>query len=643
MAVDVRFEDVDGDGDREVVVENSWLRMVLRFPEKIGEEFYMRRWTWGGWLQSLIYKPTAREHFETHISPQVYIPGDNNPFGLPDELFASFPVEVEGKTGYLKMGVGTFTEEGDETTLEPLPWTWYEEDLGAEKAVVFRQEAEGIGEYSFAYEKRYRFRDDAAWFAMDVIWENRGKTTLVSDWDIHSFHRAGFPPHTSWLVAPKRAWVSYGKTRLRTVFKEASPIFSPVKKPEMVADVIEWDLDGTPWWYALGPGDGEEFYLLHGRFEPYKGLFWAGYGAFTPQGINHIEVPPGDRAVWGFDVTLGVGGKNFVESGEDCGLTIDSDPGARTAVVGVHVASERSGSLVVHVLDQEGCIQVGETEEEKAYTTTDRLAPEHPLRLQVALPEEGDYALLEVCYREGDRTVLLGRETVALQPQRPTAHLPFTGNGARVFVASQHDLDKPEVDGRFLYSHATETGFQVDWSEPGVRVPGSLEEYRVVCLVGDAWPLERAGELSAWVEEGGGLLVCAPFGKLAAALEKVMPLQPEGDACLEQIVPPLGLRAGTFHRTAERLMLEPDAQVRVSYWLPTVATADASVTLRFTDPEQHPAVAVKEAGKGRVAAVASRPAWGDETRAAVWDAWGQFHRSCFAGLMGWAAGIWEDG
>ena len=33
------FSDIDGDGEREVVVENAYLRAVLHFPEKLGYAF----------------------------------------------------------------------------------------------------------------------------------------------------------------------------------------------------------------------------------------------------------------------------------------------------------------------------------------------------------------------------------------------------------------------------------------------------------------------------------------------------------------------------------------------------------------------------------------------------------------------------
>ena len=314
--VEVRFEDVDDDGDREVVVENPWLRTVLRFPEKLGDTFYGRRWTRGGWLQSLIYKPTGREHFMTSmIDPEGVCP-----FGLPDELFAFFPMASDdGVERQFKMGVGVFTTEGDETVVEPLPWSWHEERQGEETAVIFRQEAENLGGYSFVYEKRYRFRPDAAWFAMDVVWENGGDETLASDWDIHSFHVSGAPPHSSWHLAPKRAWVSYGKTRVRTVLKEAGPIFATPDITKMIGARITWDLDESGWWYALGPGNGDEFYLLRSRLEPKRGIAWHAWGAFTPQGICHVEVPPGEKTTWGFDVTLGARGKHFVTAGEDCG------------------------------------------------------------------------------------------------------------------------------------------------------------------------------------------------------------------------------------------------------------------------------------------------------------------------------------
>ena len=64
------------------------------------------------------------------------------------------------------------------------------------------------------------------------------------------------------------------------------------------------------------------------------------------------------------------------------------------------------------------------------------------------------------------------------------------------------------------------------------------------------------------------------------------------------------------------------------------------MTLRFTDPESRPAVALRETGRGRVAAVASRPAWGKTGPNVIWDGWGQYHRACFGGLIGWVARAW---
>lgn len=622
--VEVRFEDIDGDGEREVVVENRWLKTILRFPETRGVEFYKRRWTWGGRLQSLVYKPTGREYF----LPEMVDLEDITPFGLPDELFAFFPLDDRRR---LKMGVGVFVEEEGETVVEPLPWTWYEEQVGSETVVAFRQQAE-VGEYSFVYEKRYRFRAAAAWFALDVVWENRGQRVIASDWDIHSFHAAGEPPHSAWLVAPKRAWVSYGKTRLRTVLKEAAAVHVAPVLEERVWERLEWDLEGEPWWYAAGPGDGAEFYLFNARFEPDWGLHFSGYGSFTPQGISHIEVPPGDRAIWGFDVTLGMGGKHFVRTAADCGMTLERVGGQ--VVVAVHVAEQRQGELAVHVLDAVGavCGQIVEV---------GSAVPEVPLQVEVVLPGKGEYVVVEAVYRVGGRVVLQTRENVALGMQRPTAILPFDGGGARVFVASHHALEHAETDGRYLAVNGREAGFVMDWVEPpAVRAPARLGDYAAVCLVGDAWPLARVDELRDWVLAGGALLVAGPFGAVAEALGDVLPLRATGP--MQVADPPLGLELGTPHYSAERLMLEPDAKVRVAYWVPTVAVADAVVTLRFSDQARHPAIALRACGAGRVAALASRPAWGAHYNNAAWDGWGQYYRACFAGLLGWLSGVWVE-
>ena len=127
--VEVIFSDIDGDGEREVVVENAYLRAVLRFPEKLGYAFCKGRFTWGGRLQSLTYKPTRREFF----LPQMLDLEDINPFGLPDELFATFPLNTAtGRQRRLKMGVGVFAEDDRAEDFEALPWTWYEENKGPE-------------------------------------------------------------------------------------------------------------------------------------------------------------------------------------------------------------------------------------------------------------------------------------------------------------------------------------------------------------------------------------------------------------------------------------------------------------------------------------------------------------------------------
>ena len=666
--MEVHFADIDGDGEREIVVENDWLRAVLRFPEKLGYAFYKGRFTWGGWLQSLVYKPTGREFF----LPQMVDLEGINPFGLPDELFATFPfTTASGEQRRLKMGVGVFSEGGGEEGFEALPWTWHEEDVEGEKVVAFRQEIEDVGGYSYVYEKRYRFRPQAAWFALDVVWENRGETLLASAWDVHTFHAAGAPPRTAWLVAPKRAWLSCGRSRLRTFIKEASPIFATPTIEEMVSDRILWDMDGTPWWYATGPAEGDEFYLMRARFDADWGMSWAGYGAFTPQAINNVEVPPGECATWGFDVTLGNGGRNFVAAGRDCGLTLDREGGK--AMVRLHTAVRGTGDLEAGVVSPAGVLQHRQRQ-------TGEAAPGRSLRLEVDLPTVGDYTELDIDYRCEDGA-LHTREIVPLRGVRPTAHLPFAGNGVPIFVAAHHALENPEADGRYLWCHGTQVGFAVDWDTVGVRAPDDLNEFRALCLVGDAWPAERVGELRDWLEGGGGLLLCAPFGELAAALEDWLPLQPLGERAaqpdhttiegigmrhyaegewqvesdaqerrriwrklhtqtLERVDPVVGLQLGTPHCTSERLMLEPDAKVRIGYWVPCAAHPEAIVSLRFTDEDAHPAVGLREIGQGRIVAMASRPAWGTHYCKAVWDGWGQYHRALWAGLMGWLVRRW---
>jgi hypothetical protein len=640
--VEVRFEDVDDDGDREVVVETQFVRAVLRVPERLGEAFYRHRWSWGGRLQSLVYRPTGREFF----LPTMIDVEDIAPFGLPDELFASLLLAPapDGAPRRLKPGVGVFTGQGAAAHLAPLPWTWTSERRGAETRVRFRQDVD-VAPWSFVYEKTWRFRDDAAWVALDVAWHNRGSTTLVSDWDVHTFHDAGQPPQSAWMVAPKRAWVSFGDTRRRSVLKEPSAIHVAPTLEERVWERQDWDLDGDPWWYATGPGDGDEFYLHRSRFEPYWGLWFSGYGAYTPQGISHVEVPPGERAVWGFDVTLGTapaaaGARHFVAAGEEAGLTIArlnttgaviANGPAVAARLALHAARAQAGELGVVVLDESGSLHA-------RTARTGAAAPGEPLVLDVGLPAAGDLVDIEATWTVNGRPALHTRETVALRERRPTAHLPFDAAGARVFVACAPDREHAETDGRYLQVNGIEAGFHVDWEEPAAtRAPERLDDWEVICVVGDGLPLDRVHAVRAWVESGGGLLLCAPFGRVVEALGDAVPVRPAGGG-MRTADPVLGLRLGEGHATSERLMLDPDAQVRIAHWQPCQGRGGATVPLRFTDEDSHPALALWQVGRGRVAALASRPAWGAHYNNATWDGWGQYYRAFFGGLLGWLSG-----
>lgn len=286
------------------------------------------------------------------------------------------------------------------------------------------------------------------------------------------------------------------------------------------------------------------------------------------------------------------------------------------------------------MLDQAGAFQHVAVQEGSA-------EPGRPLELEVDLPDTGDFATLQISYTgEKEEEVLHARETVPLAPQRPTAHLPFSGGRAKLHVSSDGGLAGGETDRLLLCSHGVECGFVADWPEFAPEPPASLDEYAAVYLVGDAWPVERAGELREWVEAGGGLLMCGPFLRLAAALGDLVPLKSLGDGLLQPSNPELGLQLGAPHFTAERLMLDPDAVTRIAWWVPATARPGALVTLRFTDSAGHPAVVLHEPGKGRVAAIASRPAWGKTERNVIWDGWGQYHRACFGGLIGWVARAW---
>ena len=196
------------------------------------------------------------------------------------------------------------------------------------------------------------------------------------------------------------------------------------------------------------------------------------------------------------------------------------------------------------------------------------------------------------------------------------------------------------MDGIYLQCHATQCGFIADWTGPGIKSPKTLDTYSAVCIVGDSWPLEQIDELRNWVHSGGGLLICAPFGQVATGLDKLIPLEAQRDGQLEIADPALNLEIGTPHITSQGLLLHPDASVKITKWTPSVAKPQGVTTLRFTDRDNHPAVVLSEFGNGRVAAVASRPAWGEAGHDVIWDGWGQYHRACFGGLLGWVTQSW---
>ncbi len=89
-------------------------------------------------------------------------------------------------------------------------------------------------------------------------------------------------------------------------------------------------------------------------------------------------------------------------------------------------------------------------------------------------------------------------------------------------------------------------------------------------------------------------------------------------------------------------MFAPDADVKVAWRAHSTLHPDALATIDYTDDPGYPACAVMSLGMGKVAGLSTRPAFGAGPRNAIWDGWGQYHRACFAGLMGWLSSAWKE-
>ncbi len=247
-----------------------------------------------------------------------------------------------------------------------------------------------------------------------------------------------------------------------------------------------------------------------------------------------MEVPPGETALWGFDVILREGGRHFVAAGEDCGLIVQRPDESDVVVAAVHAASPRRGKLIVHLLDHEGRLH-------QSIAKEGEIEPGEPLQEILNVPPTGDFATVEVSYLEKDRTVLQSVERVPLADYSPSSTLPFTGKGHQVFIGVDPDLEHGEHDGTYLQCHALDAGFSVAWNGPGDDPPSILADYSVVAVVGNAWPAARIDELVNWVKSGGGLLVCAPSYLANEVLQQVLPLIPmRAGSYLDE--EPLGLK-----------------------------------------------------------------------------------------------------
>ena len=638
----IEREDIDGDGEAEIILSNDYLRVVALHPASRGVEKYGTRFVWAGRIANLVFRPTGEDFILPTVGPDRDPEARLAGLGMPDQFDKRIRyASRDGDTHTLLVGVGVTGPEGD--LIQQPAWSLTEEDLpGGGKAARWTQRLATPEGYGYVLTRRLILPAGTARLRMEITLENTGTRPLDTDWYWHPFWNFQSETMDPWQMVP----LAVGEDRPVRTESFAVPL-SNERVDGTRNNVFGWlrpDEVGERSFLATGGrGGSNPFFGLHWDFPLLRVRPWVGGERYALEPCTKIDLEPGESTRFACDAVLGtgLGGASVVRP--EGALRVQPADGESWQLAWLPSRAEPGAAVTLRALGEDG------RELLRREVDLPPARPDAPARVTVHTGPLPDSARLEArLSTPGGRRLEAVR---AAAPEPSPGTLVAALEGAAVLLVADTASKTRAKEVIYLSKALRDVGARPRHVRPEA-IPADLSAFDTVALLGTSG-LEGAGlvRIRSYAEAGGGLFASGP---LPTGLEAVLPVaaadaaEAEGPVSYDYFpriawdsgqpraenIPAerTHLQVATPHPVTEALPLYPATHQNIArHWVRDPAPG-ARVLLRETRREA-PILVVDE---GRPRAVLLSPVyWGERPDWILWGTVGEYHRTLLLRVLGW--------
>jgi len=687
--VQLDYEDCDGDGETELVLENAYLRVEITTGRRAREARrhgffpllgarrtpsspkYRTRFVWAGWINNITYKPTGQRWFADDT--------EHHWQGIPEEFEQAIRIKQTGRERFdvIKIGIGRCEGTGichhsRLRLIRAYPWSMtVRRTPDGGRKVLFRQECSEPEGWGYVLEKEFTLAADSSALVVRRTLKNTGKHPIHTSWYTHAFwaQAAEGPGYdaSSWTTIPLLC--GPGRAGLPIVDTTSCRLEWPVRHG--IWGAIPADRIFQNWYASGNDATGDVFTsVLQGANLAWMRV-WTYRNTYSCEPFITIDLPPGASKTWSM-TRFAANGLHGVDAATPDALiewTVVRDApspagdgsGAVLRVRGV--VPQPLAALTLEVAfpawkakNNAGVSRrpIARATPQRSFSVDIRPIPPLPFRAQFTL-RHGNRVLLQVERMVRD----VGRRA-------PTPSVNAAPAAATIFT---------QVPGRRAGAPGLTAG--ADWMRSRLESAGfraSVVDPRRTAHPDKVWMLSRLAvivdlpRVSPWfaqwledfVKDGNGLLYCPPLDLGAFEFSRLLPARRVlGRVTIEQPRPRDGTREfleaipdtrfhlvkASEHPILRGLPLYPAVAQDIARVALLEQAPNAGVILRFQRGRKalplpnSPALLTNTFGKGRVVLTAFPVDWGLPSYWILYGRLGEYHRQLYMNAALWAAGL----
>jgi hypothetical protein len=672
----VRYQDLDEDGQAEIILANQYLRVELTsgvppvapdpaWYQRAGSWFrkpktvppkYGKRFVWAGWIHNIEFLPTSRRWFTNTIF------GKETWNGIPEEFGQTVKMARRGDGTFacLKMGIGEAIGKGlclrgSLTLTKPAPWQ-YDTKTTADgtSTVTFTQQVDTEYGYGYIYKKEFQLEANSSVLKVTRTLTNTGAKPIHTSWYSHGFWGQAGNGYDAgcWSTVPIQDLAGDGAAVDTELCRVSDPTPTTYWGPISAEEIAE------PW-YASGYSPTREAFVTTASERLAWMRVWTHAKTYSCEPFVLIDLEPGETKTW----TMTRGSVRGLDGADASGPGAVLDLGGTDkdwmeislatykplAGVQVHVRYRPDGSEK-NLIDQT--------------ISLERCGPNWPGRIRLERHRLADVPSVFEIKSTHNGQVLL-ETTRRIKPR--TAGLPAAWLGAADGRRAVILADTRRVGGTVNPTPATfywqdalqRAGFDVSVLPIGEALEHrALTDVRLVVISG---PVRVPGKLvtilTDFVDGSGGLIMTGPLDLRPFELSDLLPVKSvTADVVVKAKAPRDGtrefvdapklryhLQACAHHPAIDGLPLYPSTLQAIGRLQVIEPRDNARTILAYTTPEavrpkvNSPALVVSEHGRGRVAVFGSPVNWGTPQQWCIWSRLGEYHQQFLGQLAQWAA------